>query len=510
VALQELDAGAIRRWYELGLAALDAHREEINALNVFPVADGDTGTNLQLTLESALAGARPPDDGQPAPTSARRVAQVATSIARLSLLGARGSSGVILSQLLRGVAEVLAAQRAAPRGTAVADALERAAALGYAAVTHPVEGTMLTVARAAAVAARAVGSDDLHAVVSAAVAAARQALDETPDQLDVLRRAGVVDAGGRGVVILLEVLLAVIEERPLPDLRRPAVRPRLDVVDAGDPPGATSPAYEVMFLLDATDDAVAALRGALDDVGEAVVVSGGGGLWNVHVHTDHPDAAVAAGARVGHPHQVAVTPITLAAGEGSDVETTDVVVVTAPGSALTPLAGVIAASGARHLTAIGGGADLARALAVCGSRRLVLLTERAAGVADDAARARDDLVQRGFTVELTDAVSPPQLLAALAVHDAARAPADDVRVMSAATAAMRHSSITADGPATADAAAALLEALVGEGGPAELVTVIAEREVGELVSRRLRAGRPDVEVTLVAADVGDVVWLGVE
>ena len=132
--LEALDAAAVRRWYLWGLEALESARDEINSLNVFPVPDADTGTNLHLTLESAVQ----PDAGERAIPDSADLAGTATEMARLALLGARGSSGVILSQLLRGVAEALAAERRPPRGRGLTRALERASALAYAAVSHPV------------------------------------------------------------------------------------------------------------------------------------------------------------------------------------------------------------------------------------------------------------------------------------------------------------------------------------------------------------------------------------
>src|SRR6185437_8538609 len=181
-----------------------------------------------------------------------------------------------------------------------------AVVLAYAAVAQPVEGTMLTVAREAAEAARAAASDSLTVVVQAAAQGARDALARTPSQLDVLSRAGVVDAGGRGLVVLLDVLDAVVAERTavLPESR--LASPRLDPCE---PDGGLSPAYEVMYLIDTDDARVPALRAALDEIGEAVVVSGGDGLWNVHVHTDDAPAAVELGAAAGRPHDVRVTEI---------------------------------------------------------------------------------------------------------------------------------------------------------------------------------------------------------
>ncbi len=188
----------LRRWCDLTLQALGQAREEIDALNVYPVPDGDTGTNLYLTFEAARAAlyaADPQDD-----------TDAWSALSRGALLGARGNSGVILSQFLRAGARLLADAPDGDEGAAaLARALVLAADAGYESVGEPVEGTMLTVARAAGDAATEAAKDGgVPATIRAAVTAARDALARTPEQLDVLRRAGVVDAGGRGLVVILE------------------------------------------------------------------------------------------------------------------------------------------------------------------------------------------------------------------------------------------------------------------------------------------------------------------
>ena len=195
--LAVLQGADLRRWARLVASRLDAARAELDALNVFPVPDGDTGTNLALTVGGAVA-----DGGD--------------DLARALLVHARGNSGVIASQLVRGWADVLTVRgRGAGAGVGAADvakALRRGDELAWAAVTDPVEGTVLSVSRAAADAAEraAAGGDDLHGVVSAVVAAAEQALDRTPSQLPALAAAGVVDAGGAGLLLALHALRDVV------------------------------------------------------------------------------------------------------------------------------------------------------------------------------------------------------------------------------------------------------------------------------------------------------------
>src|SRR5689334_20764963 len=247
--LETLDAAAVHRWCAAGLDALRRHQREIDELNVYPVPDGDTGTNLVLTVSAAVEAIT---------ASGEAVApDLLRALARGALLGARGNSGVILSQLLRGLAEGLAASPSAG-GAAFAAALVEAADAAYRAVAVPAEGTVLSVARAAATAAAETESDDLAVVVRAAATAARQALARTPEQLPALARAGVVDAGGRGLCVLLDALAEVVTgvalaDTPYPPPRNTAVaRERVRVREAG----SADYAYEVQYLLDASDTAV--------------------------------------------------------------------------------------------------------------------------------------------------------------------------------------------------------------------------------------------------------------
>ncbi|MGK5678793.1 DAK2 domain-containing protein [Actinoplanes sp. URMC 104] len=324
--LETLDAAAVRRWCGGGLRALRAHQREIDELNVYPVPDGDTGTNLVLTLASAqealeaLEELDPPLDGEvltsaevadaipaAAPASALR------RMARGALLGARGNSGVIVSQILRGMADSLAAS-AAVRGADLARALRSASEAAYAAVARPVEGTVLTVARAAAEAAGRIKSDDLVAVARAAAKAAAEALARTPQQLPALARAGVVDAGGRGLVVLLEALVEALTPSD-PGSAELGVDDQVEQREAPHPTGEGVYGYEVQYLLDAEAGAVERLRGELAALGDSLVVVGSGdpgvATWNVHVHVAVAaiGPAVEAGIGAGRPHRITVTPL---------------------------------------------------------------------------------------------------------------------------------------------------------------------------------------------------------
>ncbi|MCC3772406.1 DAK2 domain-containing protein, partial [Streptomyces sp. UNOC14_S4] len=211
-------AAVVRTWCALALDALGRAREEIDAINVYPVADGDTGTNLYLTVESASRAVEAVFDGHATadPAAPPTLPEVVRAMAHGALIGARGNSGTILAQLLRGTAEVLAAApEGAEGGELLRAALERAVASAYEGVARPVEGTVLTVAAAAARAA-AQTEGDAPAVARAADEAARTALAVTPGQLDVLGEAGVVDAGGLGLVEVLGALARALSGETAP------------------------------------------------------------------------------------------------------------------------------------------------------------------------------------------------------------------------------------------------------------------------------------------------------
>lgn len=326
--LEALDAAAVRRWCDRGVAALGAARTSIDDLNVYPVPDGDTGTNLLLTMTAAAEAAREASE------RGGDLAGVARAMARGALLGARGNSGAILAQLLRGVAEVLAAGESAG-GSDLRAALCRAADLARTSVETPVEGTVLTVARAAADAGAQADPPSLAEVARAAAAAGAAALARTPAQLDVLAAAGVVDAGGRGLCVLLDALVAVVTGddpagdgpgmpvgHTLPPLPVPRDRTGVAAREAGSPAFA----YEVQYVLalppHADDDAlVRRLRGRLAGLGDSLVVVGGDGLWAVHVHVDDVGAAIEAGVDAGSPSRITVTrfadhPLPAPAGPG--------------------------------------------------------------------------------------------------------------------------------------------------------------------------------------------------
>jgi uncharacterized protein len=304
---------------------LRTHKQRINDLNVYPVPDGDTGTNMALTLDSVVAevGERSIDDGHPEP---RDLATVAKAISHGSLMGARGNSGVILSQILRGLAAAVtdaAASGGGIDGPVLIDGLVRARDGAYQAVGNPVEGTILTVIRAAAEAAVALGADlselgqeaDLTEVLEAAWSAATVALAGTTEQLPALKAAGVVDSGGSGLVLLFDAFLHVTDGRPLPEADDPSLaRAPGAPLSAPASPGERVPSgdvgdlrYEVMYLLEAPDEAIASFRQVWAGVGDSIVVVGGDGIYNCHIHTDDIGAAIEAALDVGRPRQIRVS-----------------------------------------------------------------------------------------------------------------------------------------------------------------------------------------------------------
>jgi DAK2 domain fusion protein YloV len=293
--LERLDEAALRAVIVGYRDALRSHQEALNSLNVYPVPDGDTGTNMALTLESVVVEIE----------DTAGMAALCKAIAHGSLMGARGNSGVILSQILRALAGAFA-ERDNVNAPALISALRLASAAAYEAVMKPVEGTILTVARESAEAAAAV-TGSLVDTLEAASSAARASLARTPELLPVLAEAGVVDAGGAGFVLLLDVLLSVVDGRPVPE---PDVVGAPVAVAAHSETDGEELRYEVMYFLDARDDAVPGFKQRWAELGDSIVVVGGDGIWNCHIHTGDIGGAIEAGIEIGRPSQIRVTDLT--------------------------------------------------------------------------------------------------------------------------------------------------------------------------------------------------------
>ncbi len=399
--------------------ALRAHQEELNRLNVYPVPDGDTGTNMALTLESVSAELQ----------TAESMDEVCHAVSRGSLMGARGNSGVITSQILRGLAEGFRTLEAVTAADLRAGLREGADA-AYQAVMRPVEGTILTVVREVAEAVEAIaGEPTLAALLERAYDAAVASVARTPDLLPVLREAGVVDAGGKGFTLLLAALREVVTGEAIPE---PEVGNAPAVVTAhlaGD--DVSSLRYEVMYLLEATDDTMPAFRDTWGAIGDSIVVVGGDGLWNCHIHTNDIGGAVEAGIDAGRPRKIRITDLIEQVEEERWVREADVMADLDEFADQTEVTTAVVAVGVgegirRLLTSLGvqqvvaGGqsmnpstAQILEAVELCRSESVIVLPNNKNIVA--VAKQVDALSEKQVAVIATHSV--PEALAALVEYD---------------------------------------------------------------------------------------------
>ena len=303
--------------------ALRANQGALNRLNVYPVPDGDTGTNMALTLESVVEEIERAAKAADVTIGEADMMTVCQAISHGSLMGARGNSGVILSQILRGIAGgCRTLQEVGP--VDFATALSSAATAAYGAVMKPIEGTILTVVRSAAEGASdAAGrAEDLLGVLEESRQRAAEALAETPELLPVLKAAGVVDAGGAGFLLLVDAALALVDGRTVPAVDAPAAPSGENdsLVVGADPSGdhgshghsvggvdVAQLRYEVMYFLEAPDESIPGFKDVWAAIGDSIVVVGGDGLWNCHIHTDDIGAAVEAAVDIGRPRKIRVS-----------------------------------------------------------------------------------------------------------------------------------------------------------------------------------------------------------
>ncbi len=516
-AIATFDLGTVRRFSDLAVQGLSAAREEIDALNVYPVPDGDTGTNMYLTVQAAQDALRQhlaECEGTGVEPDLREALGV---YAKAALLGARGNSGVILSQLIGALLRRMGQGGPEDRSAVLmAEGFALATQAAYAAVGTPVEGTMLSVAKAASLAAATRAEDPeahLGDVLRAAAQEAREALARTPDQMQLLRDAGVVDAGGRGLCVILDAAeSAVTGQRavgapvPMGGARViPRPLPTGDLTEGG-------PAYEVMYLLDAEDEAISGLRARLAELGDSLVVVGGEGLWNVHVHTDDVGAAVEAGIDAGRPRRIRVThfaeQVTRARDRRAERQGRAVVAVVAGEG----LATIFREAGAHVLVGSPGRrpstGEILDAVVATGAAEVVVLPNDpdSVGVAQAAASAAEE--SEGVRVVVVPTRAQVQGIAAMAVHEPGRSFDSDVVQMTSAARGARHGAvtvavkqaITTAGPCEAgdvlgvlqgdfavvgqdlyEVGTAILERLLGGGG--ELVTLVAGADAGDLAQR---------------------------
>ena len=298
----------LRKMARAGLVWLEQNRDYVNALNVFPVPDGDTGTNMLLTMRSAYARVEGGDEPH--------VGKVAGQLAQGALMGARGNSGVILSQIWRGLAAGLSGKEAF--GTAdLAHAFQSAADTAYKGVMRPVEGTILTIIRegAAEAADAARKSEDLRFMLERVLERCQQALERTPDLLPILRQAGVVDSGGQGLVYILEGMMRyaqgklVIDGQPVAPVAAPTAPPaeplsaQARAVPEG---GALEFPYDVQFILMGRNLNVLEVRNRIDAMGDSTVVVGDEHAIKVHIHVKDPGVPLSYGISLGHITDVVV------------------------------------------------------------------------------------------------------------------------------------------------------------------------------------------------------------
>jgi uncharacterized protein len=509
--LERLNTAALRDTVRTFRDTVRAHAHGLNRLNVYPVPDGDTGTNMARTLDAVVQemdGAAHDDHDA-----------TCDAISHGSLMGARGNSGVILSQIMRGFSSTIR-DHADVQGAKFAEALQAAAAGAYDAVLKPIEGTILTVCRESADAAKeaADAGGSLAEVVRAARAAGKIALDNTPELLPVLKDAGVVDAGGAGFLLLLDSALYVVDGEPLP-VAEPddgttgpvgaawdAVAHRHSTVDGEL--DVSEQRYEVMYFLELADDRIREFKQGWGAIGDSIVVVGGDGLWNCHVHTNEIGAAIEVGLDLGgRPKQIRVTDLfeevdeeharreAELAGGGLPSVTTAVVAV-GSGDGLVELFAQLGVQGV-----VTGGqtmnpstSELLDTVARVNADQVVILpnNKNIIPVADQVDAHTDK------TVVVVPTRSMPEALAALVVYDPEASADENGRQMSAAAASVitgeitqavrdtnsdagaitrgdwiglvRGDGIVSIGSTVAAAALGLLEVIVGD--TAELVTVI--------------------------------------
>nr|WP_250149987.1 DAK2 domain-containing protein [Mycolicibacter acidiphilus] len=436
-----MDAGALRDWAHTCVGDLITHTDEINQLNVFPVADSDTGTNMLFTMRSALAEAN-------TEAASGEVANVAAALSAGALHGARGNSGVILSQILRGIADAAADQSTDIDAVTLGSGLRHGVDLVVTSMGgQEISGTIVSVLAAAADAVEQCAADGLAAAVTGAADAAAVALEKTPAQLEVLADAGVVDAGGRGLLVLLDALRSTITGQPV---SRPAYTPAPRRRTAETVVAAPVPHFEVMYLLGECDPTgVEALRERLGQLGESVAIATAGvvGGYSVHVHTDDAGAAVEAGLEFGRPRRIQISALVGAAGPapGSWARERAVLAV-ADGDGAAALfdgEGACVLRPDRHtvdLPATISAQQLLRAVVDTGAAQVMVLPNGYVA-AEELVAGCTAAIGWGIEVVPVPCGSMVQGLAALAVHDQDRPVVDDGYMMTRAAGATRHGSV---------------------------------------------------------------------
>lgn len=505
----QIGSAAIVGWVARGIDVLQSRRDEINSLNVFPVPDSDTGSNMLATLSSAYEEAQKAD--------ASDVRAVTAALAAGAVRGARGNSGTVLSQVFRAVAE--AASGSGIGVESVQHSLKLAVQHVSQAIANPVEGTILTVLRHAAIAAEEFEGDSIEELADTIADAARDALAKTPSQLPALQQAGVVDAGGAGLVILLDALADEVSGR--------AAAPVDLHVDA---PHVATVEMEVMYLISLADtQAVEALRERLNPLGNSLIIAGDAGnaetaQYMVHIHTVEPGAVIEAALDFGRPERIRIEVLD---EPETTPESTRILIAVVPDG---PLNDLITSSGAvaisptpaptptstptnRAAIADQEFADnvVTKALtAMRGADEVILLPN---GLVSDQELADIEFAAAAAnpTLAVVSTDSIPAGLAALAVHSAELPLAVAAYAMGEAANGTRTAVVAADvdKPLT-DALTETISDLLAGGG--ELVTLLLGRGAGgvDIAQVRARLDKPVEVVAYDATGIDELLQVGIE
>jgi uncharacterized protein len=521
-ATEDLDV--VQHVVGAALASLEASRQRIDDLNVYPVPDGDTGTNLTMTVRAVAEAVEE--------SHASNRQSLARDVARGALMGARGNSGVIFSQIVRGAADVLAETPNGVDSRIAARALRGATDAAYRAVRRPVEGTMLSVIRELAEAAEAEAPrrTPLADLLVTLVREGEAAVARTPEQLQVLRDAGVVDAGGAGLVELVRGVAAAVSGTPLPEAPPADERPAIEAIHQE----LSRYRYCTVFVIEGDDLDREALEGRLEKIGDSLLVVGDASAIKVHVHTDDPGAALSIGTAAG-----TIDRIEIANMHEQTQEREERLLAAVPDlpteRATTGIVAVVAGEGNRGLferlaSGIGpirvvqGGqtmnpstADLVAAVnALDADEAIVLPNNSNVLLAAEQAAANADR-----TVEVVAADSIPAGLAAMVAFDGSHTAAENAAEMREAAAAVATGEVTvasrdvrlnglairkgdwlglaagepvAGGGSFDDVAAAVVERLLEE--PRDLLTLLVgidRPELGGLLAR-IESAHPELDV----------------
>jgi len=439
--IQFCDGLGLKRLIRAGLVWLERHQAAINSLNVYPVPDGDTGTNMLLTMQSAYR------EIQDSPEE--EVGIIAHKVAHGALMGARGNSGVILSQIFRGFARPLDGVKAFDT-VLFASALREAAATAYKAVIKPVEGTILTVIRQAAEAAvsAAASSQDLRYVLAQVVHEAREAVARTPTLLHVLAEAGVVDAGGQGLFIILEGMLRYARGERLTLDTELAAAMDLQTAHLGQEGGY---GYDVQFVIHGEGLNVEEIRATISSLGECALVVGDSRVVKVHVHTPEPGTPINYGASLGSLSRVIVENMQ---EQYQDFILSKAQAPAAPAEPLSEIGTVVVAPGpglARVFQSLGANAvvsggqtmnpsteDLLKAVESVPRNDIIILPNNK----NIVLAARQAQTMTGKKVEVVPTITVPQGIAALLALNYQADLATNARVMAAAARTIQTAEIT--------------------------------------------------------------------